>query len=181
MKAAEAAVHAASAQVGVAVANRLPQFTISGSAGASATNFAALLKPAASLWTIAGAVAQPLFDAGTLFRRQQAAEETLVQAQAQYRATVITAYQNVADALRALQADGRAVAAANAAVRASQQSVDLVRKQFGLGAVSSASLLITQSAYLQAVVTQARPRPTSMRIRPPCSRRSAAAGGTDAT
>ncbi|KMO31022.1 histidine kinase [Methylobacterium variabile] len=156
VKAAEAAVHAASAQVGVAVANRLPQFTISGAVGASATNFAALLNPAASLWTIAGAVAQPLFDAGTLFRRQQAAEENLGAAQAQYRATVIAAYQNVADALRALQADGRAVAAANAAVKASQQSVELVRKQFGLGAVSSASLLITQSAYLQAVVTQAQ-------------------------
>ncbi|MBZ6411244.1 MULTISPECIES: efflux transporter outer membrane subunit [Methylobacterium] len=156
VKAAEAAVHAASAQVGVAVANRLPQFTISGAVGASATNFAALLNPAASLWTIAGAVAQPLFDGGTLFRRQQAAEETLVAAQAQYRATVIGAYQNVADALRALQADGRAVAAANAAVSASRQSVELVRKQFGLGAVSSASLLITQSAYLQALVTQAQ-------------------------
>ena len=153
---AEAAVHAASAQVGVALANRLPQFTLSGAVGASATNFAALLNPAASLWTVAGAVAQPLFDAGTLFRRQQAAEENLIQAQAQYRATVIGAYQNVADALRALQADGRAVAAANAAAKASQQSVELVRKQFGLGAVSSASLLITQSAYLQAVVTQAQ-------------------------
>ncbi|NGM38498.1 efflux transporter outer membrane subunit [Methylobacterium sp. DB0501] len=156
VKAAEAAVHAASAQVGVAVANRLPQFTISGAAGASATSFTGLLNPAASLWTIAGAVAQPLFDGGTLFRRQQAAEENLGVAQAQYRATVIGAYQNVADALRALQADGRAVAAANAAVAASQQSVDLVRKQFGLGAVSSASLLITQSAYLQALVTQAQ-------------------------
>ncbi|WP_308220153.1 efflux transporter outer membrane subunit [Methylobacterium crusticola] len=156
VKAAEAAVHAASAQVGVAVAARLPQFTLSGVAGASATNFANLLNPAASLWTVAGAVAQPLFDAGTLFRRQRAAEEGLVQAQAQYRATVITAFQNVADALRALQADARAVAAAGAALTASQQSVELVRKQFSLGAVSSASLLITQSAYLQALVSQSQ-------------------------
>jgi NodT family efflux transporter outer membrane factor (OMF) lipoprotein len=154
VKAAEAAVRAAGAQVGVALANRLPQFTISAGGGASATTFAGLLNPAAGLWNVAGAVAQPLFDAGTLFRRQRAAEETLTQAQAQYRATVLTALQNVADALRALQSDGRAVTAANRALEASRESVALVRKQFTAGAVSSASLLITQQAYLQAVISQ---------------------------
>ncbi|WP_410824794.1 efflux transporter outer membrane subunit, partial [Methylobacterium oryzisoli] len=110
VRAAEAQVRAASASVGVAVANRLPQFAITATAGSSAVRLAQLADPGAAFFTIIGQATQPIFDAGTLYRRQRASEEALAQAQAQYRATVIAAFQNVADSLRALQADARAVA-----------------------------------------------------------------------
>ncbi|MGS0639361.1 efflux transporter outer membrane subunit, partial [Citrobacter sp. VF227] len=141
VKAAEAMVQQASASVGVAVANRLPQFTLTATGGSSATQITQITNPAASFFTIVGQATAPIFDAGTLFRRQRAAEEGLTQAQAQYRATVITAFQNVADALRALQADARAVAAADAAVNATNQSLELVRKQFTAGSVTSTQVL----------------------------------------
>ncbi|WP_336485709.1 efflux transporter outer membrane subunit [Methylobacterium nigriterrae] len=158
VKAAEAQVHQASADVGVAVANRLPQFSITANAGASAVKLAQLANPSAGFFTVIGAVTQPLFDAGTLYRRQRASEETLAGAQAQYRATVITAFQNVADALRALQSDARAVAAASAAEQATAKSVELIRKQYTAGSVNGAVVLIAQQSYLQALVTQAQAR-----------------------
>ncbi|MGY2046893.1 efflux transporter outer membrane subunit [Methylobacterium sp. JK268] len=158
VKAAEALVHAASASVGVAVAARLPQFNLSVTGGASAVKLAQVLDPRSSFFTIVGSVTQPLFDAGTLFHKQRAAEETLAQAQAQYRSTVLTAFQNVADSLRALQTDVRAVAAAHAAEQATQQSLTLVRRQFTLGAVSSVTVLLAEQAYLQALVTASQAR-----------------------
>jgi len=158
VKAAEANVMQASALVGVAVANRLPQFNITANGGSSAVKIAQLASSAATFYGIVGTVAQPIFDAGTLFRRQRAAEETLDQAQAQYRAVVIGAFQNVADALRALQSDAQAVAAAAAAEKATSQSLDLIRKQYTAGAINSTQVLIAQQSYLSAIVTSAAAR-----------------------
>lgn len=158
VKAAEASVQQASAAVGVAVANRLPQFNITANGGASAVRIAQLATSAASFYGIVGTVAQPIFDAGTLFRRQRAAEETLNEAQAQYRAVVIGAFQNVADTLRALQSDARAVAAASAAERATNESLGLIRKQYAAGALNSTQVLIAQQSYLSALVTSAGAR-----------------------
>jgi len=160
VKAAEALVQQASAGVGVAVANRLPQFSITATGGASAVKLAQIANPGAAFFTVIGGVTQPIFDAGTLFRRQRAAEETLTQAQAQYRATVIGAFQNVADALRALQSDAKAVAAAEAAERATGQSLELIRKQYSAGAINSTQVLIAQQGYLSALVTSASARAT---------------------
>ncbi|MET0258929.1 MAG: efflux transporter outer membrane subunit [Methylobacterium sp.] len=158
VKAAEAQVQQASAGVGVAVANRLPQFNITAAGGSSAVRIAQLANSTAFFYSVVGSVAQPLFDAGTLFRRQQAAEEGLNLAQAQYRQVVLTAFQNVADVLRALQSDADAVAAATAAEKATGDSTALIRKQFEAGAINSAQLLIGQQAYLSALVTSATAR-----------------------
>ena len=160
VKAAEALVQQASANVGVAVANRLPQFSISATGGASAVRIAQLVNPGAAFFTIIGQATAPIFDAGTLYRRQRASEEALTQAQAQYRATVITAFQNVADTLRALQADAKAVAAASAAEKATGESLELIRKQYSAGAVNSTQVLIAQQGYLSALVTSAGARAT---------------------
>src|SRR5262249_37807037 len=97
----------------------------------------------------AGDAAQTVFDAGTLMHRQRAAEEALNQVAAQYRSTVFTAFQNVADTLRALQADSRAISAAIAAERAASRNIDLVSKQVEQGQVSLPVLLNAQQAYLQ--------------------------------
>ncbi|MCJ2079019.1 TolC family protein, partial [Methylobacterium sp. E-016] len=160
VKAAEALVQQASAGIGVAVANRLPQFAITGAGGSSAVRLAQIANPGAGFFTILGQATAPIFDAGTLYRRQRASEETLTQAQAQYRAVVIAAFQNVADALRALQADAGAVAAASAAEKATGQSLELIRKQFSAGAVNSTQVLIAQQGYLSALVTSAGARAT---------------------
>ncbi|HMO29923.1 efflux transporter outer membrane subunit [Enterovirga sp.] len=152
VRAAEASLHAASAGIGVAIANRFPQLTLSADAGLSATRIAALGAPGTQFYTLAAAATQPIFDAGNLFRKQRVAEEAFHQADAQYRATVIAALQNVADALRAVQADARASAAAHSAVAAARKSVELTRVQLRSGAVPPATLLIAQQYYLQALL-----------------------------
>jgi len=119
VRAAEASVHAANAQVGVAIANRLPQITLSGNDGSTALAISKLFSPGTNAWLIAGNALQPVFDGGTLRYKQQGAEEAWVQSVAQYRSTVLVAFQNVADVLRALQADARALSAAVTAEQAS--------------------------------------------------------------
>lgn len=160
VKAAESLVRQASANVGVAVANRLPQFNITAGGGASAVRIAQLADPGAGFFSILGQATQPLFDAGTLYRRQRASEEALTQTQAQYRAVVIAAFQNVADALRALQSDADAVAAASAAEKATGESLGLIRKQYAAGAINGTQVLIAQQGYLSALVTSVGARAT---------------------
>jgi NodT family efflux transporter outer membrane factor (OMF) lipoprotein len=149
IRVAEANLHAASAQVGVAIANRLPKITITGNVGSSALAFAKLFSPGTGFWTIAGDVAQTVFDAGTLYHRQRAAEEAFNQSMAQYRTVVLTAFQNVADTLRALQADSRTVTAALAAERSAAENIELLRKQVEEGQISLPTLITAQQAYLQ--------------------------------
>ena len=117
VRAAEANMHSASAQIGVAIAARLPNITLSANGGSTAFNWAQTFAPGTGFYTLAAAATAPIFDGFTLYNKQKAAEAALEQAEAQYRATVITAFQNVADALRALQADARAMHAARACGR----------------------------------------------------------------
>src|SRR5579862_9578154 len=152
--AAEQAVHAASAQIGVAVANRLPQFAINGTAGGNATQFGQMFSSSGTFWSLAGSVSQSIFDAGTLRHRQRAAEQGFAQAAAQYRSTVLTAFQNVADSLHALYADADALKAAVAAEQAASETLALTQKQLQSGFVSYLSLLSAQQAYEQAALTR---------------------------
>ncbi|MCO5130498.1 MAG: efflux transporter outer membrane subunit [Xanthobacteraceae bacterium] len=154
IRAAEASLHASSAMIGVAIANRLPQIVLTANAGAAAARFAQLAAPGAGLWMIAGSAAQTIFDAGTLENKQRAAEYEADQALAQYRSTVLAAFQNVADVLRALQAGTRAISAATDAERSAAQSLALVRKQVDQGQVSVPLLLATQQAYLQTTLAR---------------------------
>ena len=149
VRAAEANVHATNAQIGVAIANRLPQITLSGNAGSTADAVSRLFAPGTNFWMIAGNALQPVFDGGTLRYKQKAAEEAWMQSVAQYRSTVLVAFQNVADVLRALQADSRALSAAIAAQHAASRSIELIRKQVEQGQVSLPILLAVQQAYLQ--------------------------------
>ncbi|MGP0059650.1 MAG: efflux transporter outer membrane subunit [Beijerinckiaceae bacterium] len=151
---AEANMHAMDALIGVAIANRLPNITLSGLVGPQSTSFATLFNPASMAWTFGGNVAQTIFDGGTLYFRQKAAEESYRQAEAEYRNTVITAFQNVTDALRALQADARAVSASVRAENTAKRFLDLVRQQAKLGQVAPLVILNAQQTYLQAVINR---------------------------
>ena len=154
VRAAEAQLHAASAQIGVAVASRLPQFTITGALGGTSTSVATMFANSNPFWSIIGNVAQSLFDAGTLWHRQRAAEAAFEQAAAQYRSTVLTAFQNVADVLYALPADAESLTAAVAAERAAKRTLEITLKQQELGAVNYLALLSAQQAYQQTLITR---------------------------
>ncbi|MDB5570430.1 MAG: ttgC [Hyphomicrobiales bacterium] len=149
IRAAEANLRAANADVGVAIANRLPSITLTAQAGSSAAALGSLFTPGAAMWSLAGGVLQPIFDAGALKNRQIAAEAAFEQSSAQYRATLLVAFQNVADVLRALQADARSIAAAQAAEDSAARNIALIRKQIELGQMSLPILLAAQQAYLQ--------------------------------
>jgi NodT family efflux transporter outer membrane factor (OMF) lipoprotein len=150
IRAAEATLHQASANVGVAVANELPQFSITGQYGTESTGFTNLFTPATAIWSIAGGVTQTLFDAGTLLHKKRAAVAAFDQAAAQYRSAVIKAFQNVADALRALQADAAALRAQAEAEQTAAASLDLSRDQFRLGAITYLTLADAERTYQQA-------------------------------
>ena len=154
IRAAEEDLRAANALIGVAIANRLPQITLTANAGRAADTFSQLATPATGLWTLAGGVAQSIFDAGALANKQRAAQAETDRALAQYRATVLAAFQNVADVLRALQADERAIAAATAAERSAAQSIALTRRQVDEGQVSVPLLLAAQEAALQTALAR---------------------------
>ncbi len=158
VRAAEAQLHAATAQVGVAMANMLPQITITGDLGSTATLLSDLFKPGTGFWTLGGQASQTLFSGGTLLHRKRAADAALDQAGAEYRSAVLTAFQNVADALHALDADADALKAASRAEQAAHKSLDVAHQQLELGSVSYVSLLNSEQSYNQAVVTLAQAR-----------------------
>ena len=152
VRAAEANMHAASAQVGVAIAARLPNIVLSANGGSSAYNLAQSFAPGTGFYTLAASATAPIFDGFTLYNKHKAAEAALDQAEAQYRATVITAFQNVADALRALQSDARAAKAARRAEDTAKASLDIVQKQLNAGQVNQLAVLNAQQTYLTAAV-----------------------------
>jgi NodT family efflux transporter outer membrane factor (OMF) lipoprotein len=158
VRAAEEMLHSASAQIGVATANLLPNFTISANAGYINTALAGLIAPENLFYTLAGNATQTLFDGGTLLHLRQQAKDNYNAAAWSYRGTVIGAAQNVADALRALQNDADALKAARDFERAAKISFDLARQQMQSGNANVLLLLTAQQTYLQAViqVVQAR-------------------------
>ena len=154
VRAAEANMHAASAQIGVAIAARLPNILLSANGGSSSYNFAQAFAPGTGFYTVAASVTAPIFDGFTLYHKQKAAEAALDQADAQYRSTVIAAFQNVADALRALQSDAHAMKAAVHSEETAKASLDIVRKQLNEGQVNQLALLNAQTTYLTAVIVR---------------------------
>jgi NodT family efflux transporter outer membrane factor (OMF) lipoprotein len=158
IRAAEELLHSTSAQIGVATANMLPNFTINANAGYMNTALAGLLAPQNLFWLLAGNATQTVFDAGTLWHQLQGAKDTYEAAAWSYRGTVIGAVQNVTDSLRALQNDADALKAARDFERAAKISFDLARQQMETGNANVLLLLTAQQTYLQAViqVVQAR-------------------------
>jgi len=158
VRAAEELLHSASAQIGVATANMLPNFTIGANGGYINSALAGLISPPTAFWLLAGNATQTLFDGGTLLHQRRAAAAAYDQSAWAYKATVIGAAQNVADVLRALQNDADALRAARAFERAAKISFDLARQQVETGNANVLFLLTAQTTYLQALiqVVQAR-------------------------
>ena len=149
---AEEQLHAACAQIGVAVAARWPSITIDGSLGTAALALVPEFGAAAQFASIAATLTQPIFDGGTLRHKQHAAEALFDQSAALYRATVIGAFQNTADVLHALWTDADALRDAEAAEAAARRSLEIARKQFALGDVTRLVVLGDEQAANQALV-----------------------------
>jgi len=117
-----------------------------------------LFKPGTGFWSVGASLSQTLFEGGTLIHRKRAADAALDQAGALYRSAVLTAFQNVADALHALDADADALDAAARAESAAQKSLDVAQHQLELGSVSYLALINAEQTYQQASIslTQAR-------------------------
>jgi NodT family efflux transporter outer membrane factor (OMF) lipoprotein len=153
IRSAEEQLHSASAAIGVSIANRLPNITLSANAGSSSTAIGQLFNSGTGFWTLAANLTQPIFQGGTLLHRQRAAEAAYDQAAAQYRSIVLTAFQNVADVLHAIQSDADALKAAVAAERAAAKSLAIASTQLELGQISYLELLNAEQTYQQAMIT----------------------------
>src|SRR5690242_16436505 len=150
IRAASAQLHAATARVGVATAAMLPQITLSGSAGSQTAHVGELFSAGSRAWSLGLGLTQPLFHGGELRHRKRAAEAGLDKALADWQQTVLVAFQNVADALQALQYDADGLAAQLAAEDAAAQRLALAQRQYRVGASGYLDLLQAQRDHQRA-------------------------------
>jgi NodT family efflux transporter outer membrane factor (OMF) lipoprotein len=155
---AEENLHMASAAVGVAIADLLPQFAITADVGSSALKLGKLFTPYTGFWDAGASLTQTLFDAGALIHRKHAADAALDQAAALYRAAVILACQNVADTLRAIEADADAHKAGAESERAAKKAFELAQKQRALGTISLVAVLNAEQVYNTAALSAIQAR-----------------------
>jgi NodT family efflux transporter outer membrane factor (OMF) lipoprotein len=148
-----ALLHSATAAVGVATANMLPQISLTGSYGREGVDPAGLFTPAGIVWSIASSLTQPIFEGGTLSARRRAAQAALEVAAAQYSSTVNTAFQNVANALVAVQRDAETLQAALAAQKTAAASLSVARSQYAAGAGTYLNVLTAEQTDFSARLT----------------------------
>src|SRR5580700_11089982 len=154
VRAAQAQLHAANAQIGVAVAAMLPQFSITGQYGGNATQIPWMFRSGGPFWSLYGDVSQPLFQGGTLLHQERAARDALKQAVALYQSTVIAAYQNVADTLHVSLSDADTLSADIEAENSAKVTYDLTLRQMQAGYITYLALLSAETAYRQTVLTR---------------------------
>jgi NodT family efflux transporter outer membrane factor (OMF) lipoprotein len=153
-----ALLHQATAEVGVATANMLPQISLSANYGGDAGSFSDVFTPGAVVWGLAGSLTQPIFKGGQLKHQRRAAIAAAEEAAANYRATVITAFQNVSDTLLALRGDAEVLAAEAEAARVAADSLALVQAQYKSGAASYLQVLSAQQSYQSAAIALVKAR-----------------------
>jgi len=153
VRAAEEQMRSANAQIGVAIAAMIPQFSINGSVGGMASPTSWLFRNGGPFWSLIGSATQVVFDGGTLLHTKRAADQALLQAAAQYQETVVTAYQNVADSLHAVISDADALAATLKAERAARIAADIAMEQMKDGFTDFLAELAAEISYQQALLS----------------------------
>ncbi|HXX53987.1 MAG TPA: efflux transporter outer membrane subunit [Thermodesulfovibrionales bacterium] len=148
--AAEAQLHSASAEIGVATAALFPSFTLNGTAGLNNTSISDLLKSSGSFWSLGANIAAPLFHGGTLVSQRQAAIDAYEESQANYRQTVLSAFTQVADTLRALEHDAETLHAQSQALSAAEEALMLTQANYQAGIANYLQVLIANGQYHQA-------------------------------
>lgn len=160
IQASEALLHAASANIGAATANLFPQLTISATWGYESTILSDLINPKNNIWNYGTNLGQTIFKGGALVSQRKAAIANYENAVQQYRQTVLTAFQNVADVLRAIETDAKTYQANVAAEKAAEDNLRLIQGQYKLGGVDYLALLIAQQQYQQTVVARIKTEAT---------------------
>jgi NodT family efflux transporter outer membrane factor (OMF) lipoprotein len=182
VRAAVEQLHQASAQIGVAIANMLPQINLTAEYGTLAVTPAQMFAANNIVWNGTAGVMQPIFHGGTLLHQERAAVAAFEQAEAQYRNTVLLAFQNVADALRALRDDARELAIQEEAVRVAAENNGLTRIKYQDGTITYLTLLNAHRSYELARLSLVQAQAAGFwPIRLRCIKRWAAAGGTAPT
>jgi NodT family efflux transporter outer membrane factor (OMF) lipoprotein len=153
-----ALLHQATAQIGVATANMLPQITLSASYGQDASKWANIFSPSSNVYSLIGSITQPIFKGGQLLHQRRAAVAAAQEAAANYQATVITAFQNVSNTLYALQADAETLAAQATAERSAADSLTLVQAQYKNGGASYLQVLSSEQTFQNASVALVKAR-----------------------
>jgi NodT family efflux transporter outer membrane factor (OMF) lipoprotein len=150
VQASEAQLHQATAAVGIATANLLPQLNLTGSIGSESVTSGGLFGAGTGAWSAGASLLQPLFHGGELRYKRRAAVADLERADANYRQTVLAAMEEVADTLRALESDARSLQAQVEAEKAASDAFDISKRQFKAGGVSYVTVLNTQRLFLEA-------------------------------
>jgi NodT family efflux transporter outer membrane factor (OMF) lipoprotein len=155
---AQASLHAASAEIGVATAAMLPSITLDGALGTSSTSISNLMIPSSKLWSVGAGLTQPVFHGGSLWFQRKAALDAYDAAVASYQQTVLSAFEQVADTLRALQHDADALAIDEKALATAKRALDLTQANYQAGLAVYSDVLIANAQYqqLQIVDIQAR-------------------------
>ena len=149
---AEAELHSANASIGVATAEMLPNLTLSADLGANNTALGDLFSARSPFWSIGAGLTQPIFHGGALYYQRKAAIDARDAAAAEYRQTVLGAFQQVADALRGLSHDADAVAAQTEAVETAERAMRLIQANYQAGIGTYLQVLIADGQYLQSKV-----------------------------
>jgi outer membrane protein TolC len=151
-------LHEATAQVGVATANMLPQITLTAAYGGQSGTFSNIFSPASTVWSLIASLTQPIFKGGQLLHQRRASVAAAQEAAANYQATVINAFENVSDTLYALQADAEALAAQTIAASSAADSLKLVQAQYKNGGASYVQVLTSEQTYQTAAVALVKAR-----------------------
>jgi NodT family efflux transporter outer membrane factor (OMF) lipoprotein len=158
VRAAAAQLHTATANVGVADAQLLPQITLSGQIGHEALSTGSLFTPQTVLWNLIAGLTQPIFEGGELLANRKGAIAAMQGSGAQYEHTVVTAFQNVADVLAALQYDQDELTEAQAARDAAAQSLNVTQAQYKLGGEPLVAVLTAQTTFQTAAIAEVKAR-----------------------
>lgn len=162
IQASEALLHAASANVGVATANLLPQITLNAAAGWQSASVNDFFSTQNEIWNASAGLLQPIFHGGQLIMQRRAAIAALDQARAQYEQTVLQAFQNVADALRAIQFDAYEFRDQTHAEKSALATYLLTKKQYAVGGQNYLSVLQAQEQYEQALLARIKAQATRL-------------------
>jgi len=150
IRAAEALMHQASANVGVATANLYPQIVLSGSAGGVGTSFTA----GSGVWSVGASLAQPIFNGGALRAERRKALAAYQEAGSVYQQTLLQAFLEVANALRAIEHDAQTLQAQSQAAAQAEGTYQIASRRYSAGGISQLTLLDAQRQYLQTMLDQ---------------------------
>jgi NodT family efflux transporter outer membrane factor (OMF) lipoprotein len=148
--AAEAQLHAATAEVGIATANLYPRITLNATFGQQSIETSTLFDRASEAWGITGNLVAPIFDGGKLRAERRAAVAALTAQSARYRQVVLESFGQVAEALDGINHSAELLAAQSQALAVAQQNLDLTRESFNEGNVGVLQVLDSERLYQQA-------------------------------